>query len=290
MDLTGTYEAGTPAGVVTVTLQASPEGRLQGEVRIGPILLRLAGSTDGVRGLESWRSLVRFPAMKLALVGVAMAVIPATAAADAGRTRAGACPTGAHLVELARRAFPDAENQKNAPIAPNDLVCHVLRARVATWLITFAHTGCGDVGAGAAAIVQNGAVTWSEQGFYGPGTPCHGGTWQAADLDGDGNDELLWFQESMGHESSGHRSLTVMAVANGEPTERDQLGLASRGSAEGNGHYSWDCSASYRLVPAPHGAQWIELVGHRYARDPDDRCPKDGRHVYAWKAGKLIER
>lgn len=50
MDLTGTYEASTPAGVVTVTLQASPEGRLQGEVRIGPILLRLAGSTDGVRG------------------------------------------------------------------------------------------------------------------------------------------------------------------------------------------------------------------------------------------------
>jgi hypothetical protein len=50
MDLTGTYEASTPAGVVTVTLQALSEGRLQGEVRVGPILLRLAGSTDGIRG------------------------------------------------------------------------------------------------------------------------------------------------------------------------------------------------------------------------------------------------
>ncbi len=104
---------------------------------------------------------------------------------------------------------------------------------VATWLITFAHTGCGDVGAGTAVIVQNGAVTWSEQGVYCPGIPCHGGTWQAADLDDDGNDELLWFQEYMGHESSGERSLTVMAVANGEPTESDRLALASRGSAEG---------------------------------------------------------
>jgi hypothetical protein len=50
MDLTGTYDASTPAGVVTVTLQASPDGRLQGEVRTGPIVLHLVGSTDGVRG------------------------------------------------------------------------------------------------------------------------------------------------------------------------------------------------------------------------------------------------
>ncbi|HEX8107533.1 MAG TPA: hypothetical protein VF516_07375, partial [Kofleriaceae bacterium] len=50
MDLTGTYEASTPVGVVTVMLHASREGRLQGEVRTGSIVLRLAGSTDGVRG------------------------------------------------------------------------------------------------------------------------------------------------------------------------------------------------------------------------------------------------
>ncbi len=50
MDLTGIYDASTPVGAVTVTLQASPDGRLQGEVRTGPIVLRLAGSTDGVRG------------------------------------------------------------------------------------------------------------------------------------------------------------------------------------------------------------------------------------------------
>jgi hypothetical protein len=50
LDLTGTYDANTPVGVVTVTLHASPDGRLQGEVRTGPIVLHLVGSTDGVRG------------------------------------------------------------------------------------------------------------------------------------------------------------------------------------------------------------------------------------------------
>lgn len=227
--------------------------------------------------------------MKLALVCVATAMMPTTAGADTGHKGASACPTGAQLVEFARRAFPNVDDQKNAKIQPKDLVCRVLRARVPTWLITFADAECGDVGAGAAAIVQNGAVTWSEPGFYGPGTPCRGGTWQAADLDGDSNDELLWFQEYEGHERSGHRSLTVMVVADGKPTESDQLALASRGSYDG-AHYTRDCSASYRLVPAPHGAQWIELVGHGYVVDHADRCPKDGRHVYAWKGGKLIER
>lgn len=228
--------------------------------------------------------------MRLALVCVAMAVMPTTAGADTGHNGASACPTGAQLVEFARRAFPNVDDLKNAKIKPKDLACRVLRARVPTWLITFANAGCGGVGAGAAAIVQNGAVTWSEPGFYSPGTPCNDGTWQAADLDGDSNDELLWFQEYEGHERSGHRSLTVMAVANGKPTESDQLALASLGTYDGNGRFSWNCSASYRLVPAPHGAQWIELVGHGHALDPDDRCPKNGRHVYAWKGGKLIER
>jgi hypothetical protein len=228
--------------------------------------------------------------MKLALVCVAMAMMPATAGADTGRKGASACPPGAQLVEFARRAFSNVDDLKNAKIAANGLVCRVLRARAPTWLITFANAGCGGIGAGAAVIVQNGAVTWSEPGFYGRGTPCRGGTWQAADLDGDSNDELLWFQEDEGHERSGARSLTVMAVANGKPTESDQLALASRGSYDGDGHYTWDCSASYRLVPAPHGAQWIELVGHGHVVDLDDRCPKNGRHLYSWNGGKLIER
>lgn len=50
MDLTGTYEASTPVGVVTVMLRASPDGQLQGEVRTGSIALHLVGSTDGIRG------------------------------------------------------------------------------------------------------------------------------------------------------------------------------------------------------------------------------------------------
>jgi hypothetical protein len=110
--------------------------------------------------------------MKVALACVATAMMSTTAGADPGRNGAGACPTGAKMVELARRAFSDVK------IEPNDLVCRVLRARVPTWLVTFAESGCGGAVAGAAAIVQNGVVKWSQPGFGGAGAPCRGGTWQ----------------------------------------------------------------------------------------------------------------
>jgi len=48
--------------------------------------------------------------MKLALVCVAMAMMPTAAGADTGRKGASACPTGAQLVELARRGFPDMDD------------------------------------------------------------------------------------------------------------------------------------------------------------------------------------
>jgi hypothetical protein len=227
--------------------------------------------------------------MKIALPCLAIAMMSTTAGADPGREGPGACPSGAQLVEFARRAFSNADGLKNMKIQPNQLVCRVLRARVPTWLITFADTGCGDARVDAAMIVQNGALTWIEPGFYELGMRCRGGIWQPADLDGDGSDELLWVQDYDGHEGYRRRWLTVMAVSNGEPTESGQLALASRGANEGHDHYSYDCSASYRLVPALHGAQQIELVGHGYVRAPNDRCPKDGRHVYIWKGGKLIE-
>jgi hypothetical protein len=38
----------------------------------------------------------------------------------------------------------------------------------------------------------------------------------------------------------------------------------------------------------PTGAKLVELVRQAFP-DVDDRCPRDARHVYAWKAGKLIE-
>lgn len=50
MDLTGTYDANTPAGLLTVTLRVASGGRLEGELRAGTSALRLAGMADGHRG------------------------------------------------------------------------------------------------------------------------------------------------------------------------------------------------------------------------------------------------
>lgn len=191
-----------------------------------------------------------------------------------------ACPTGAALVDLARWAFPD------TPVTPGDPVCHVVRASRSTWLLTLAHDQCGIPGAGASAIVQDGVVTWHEPADV-PGTPCRGGTWQPVDLDGDGTDELLHIEEYQGHEGSGHRVLAVVSIVNGEPAHGSEIALASRGSKVGDHQYTWDCSASYRIVRAPRAAQRIEVVGR--GEGPQEGCPKTGRHVYVWKRGTLIE-
>lgn len=227
--------------------------------------------------------------MKLALAVVVMAVISAAAAAEPNRKVSAACLTGASLVELAHRAFADAPELVAATPDAKQFVCRVLRARRSTWLLTLADAGCGGLGDGAAAIIQDGAVTWSELGSSVSGTPCRGGTWQAVDLDGDGSDELLFLEDHEGHEGSARRSLTVMAIANGAPADRDQLALEWRGSSEGSGVFSYRCFARFRLVLAAHGARQIELIGHGRVAD-DDRCPRDGRHVYAWNGSQLVER
>jgi len=225
--------------------------------------------------------------MKSALAWIAMAMLATPVVAAPRLNAPGTCPTGTKLVELASRAFSNVPDLKDAKIQTQHLVCRALRAGAPTWLLTFADPGCGGLGAGAAAIVENGVVTWRQPGFFAPGTPCRGATWEPADLDGDGNDELLLFEDDERHDGSGHRSLAVMAIANGKPSDGGGLALSSRGSAEGDGRYTWDCSAIYRLVPGPRRSQQIELVGRGHVADQG--CPEDGRHVYAWRAGKLIE-
>ena len=214
--------------------------------------------------------------MRLLLLCVALAMT-STVTASPKHT----CPTGAELADLARRAFPDAR------FTAGDLVCHAVRASVPTWLLTFADDQCGLAGAGASAIVQDGVVTWHEPTDV-PGTPCRGGTWQPVDLDGDGTDELLHIEEYQGHEGSGHRTLAVVSIANGEPAERSELVLASRGSSSGDHQYTWNCSASYRLVRGSRASLRIEVVGH--GGGPQERCHKAGHHVYAWMRRTLVEQ
>lgn len=207
--------------------------------------------------------------MKRVLICLGLAIVSTTASA--------ACPTGAQLVALAQSAFAEL-----ADAQPEQLACQPLRAHAPTWLITFANAECGS----AAAIVEGGAVTW-HQGPDAPGWPCRADSWQAADLDGDGTDELLWIRDAEGHEGSSHRSLTVRSIVDGAPEAGDSLALASRGTIISAGRFSYDCSAQLRILPAAHGQHWLQLVGRGSVRAD---CPKRGRHVYAWKHGALVER
>jgi hypothetical protein len=210
---------------------------------------------------------------------LAMAVMTTTGGASPRGKASGACPTGDKLVALARVAFPDA-------VDPKGFACRVVKARKPTWLLT-GSSECGEADAGSAAIVQDGAVTWSEPHVGTPGNMCNGHSWDLTDLDGDGSDELFELREYVSHEGSSHSSLTISALVEGVPTGGDTLELSDRGTyEEDTHHHSYDCEASYRLLDGPHGIKRIELVGHGYA--PELRCLTNRRHVYVWRGRRLV--
>jgi hypothetical protein len=219
-----------------------------------------------------WLSCLMFAGCMAAAAPAAPAA-PAVTAAPRGN--ASSCPTGARLLEVARTAVPWLTADSGG------LACRVIRAPTPSWLITLEAT-CGD----AVVVIRDGAVVWSDG--HEPaagGTPCLEYSWDAADLDGDGMDELLERRSYQGHEGSGDTSLTVFPIADATAGSSVLPLSASSGFDRG-----WSCSSTVRLVDGPHGAKRIEVVGTISRPDMvGDHCPRPGRHTYAWRHGALEE-
>jgi hypothetical protein len=142
---------------------------------------------------------------------------------------------------------------------------------------------------GYAVIVDaTGTVRWTD--IFNAFTPGDWRTWIVVDLDGDGLDELIDYDDHHGHMGMGGRSLTVHPIVNGVPGEGSTLELDLFGfekAALQNG-----CHAASRIV-RDHRRSVIEVVGTR-GTDPKlspapDRCPLVGRHRYTWDGAHLVE-
>jgi hypothetical protein len=134
-------------------------------------------------------------------------------------------------------------------------------------------------GMGFAAVVDAAteAVRWQRSSSVG--TPSRTSAFAIADLDGDGQDEILVHDRSTGHDMTGDESLFVLTVRGGTVVEAGTLALAD------HGHGS-PCNGTWAIVGGPHGSRRVQITGvHELDRTHDpvpSSCPPEGVHRYRW--------
>jgi hypothetical protein len=196
------------------------------------------------------------------------------------------CPSGDALNDAARAGWGKGEGVVTAS-------CLALRAAGETlWLIdgTF-EPGTGEemsLGMWTALITPGGEVRWAEGEDdlpYGAAMRSYTDGWTAADLDGDGTDEVLYVA---GYDHGGYMEsqLVAASIAGGKLAVGEAISLSSDNSAAvdpadpetGELHV---CDGAWELVPAGAGRQ----VAVTYS---GDQCEKPGRHVFSWNGAGLV--
>jgi len=137
-----------------------------------------------------------------------------------------------------------------------------------------------------ALLVASGTVVWTGD----PGaicTPCIVRTFAVADVDGDGRDELVVREHKDGHMGYNGSWLDIHRIGDdGKPDERG-------GYVPLDGHGPkprWTCSATFRVVAAPHGGNLLEVT-RKLDGTPDGGfgdCAT-GHHLYRFHDGSVEE-
>jgi hypothetical protein len=201
--------------------------------------------------------------------------------AQLGRsTWATPCPSGNPLLEAARSAFPEERSLDLAHVS-----CRIVQEHARTrWLIVFDR---GTTGL-EIALVSGRHVDWTCCGRE-PGGPLNASIIgiEVADLDGDGDDELLATILHQGHERLDDEQLYVHALSRPLTLyEEGGILLAWRDPDRD------DCSSTWRLVAGSRTTRRLEVTGH---------CARGGRNLfgggdfptglrtYSWRDGELLE-
>ena len=196
---------------------------------------------------------------------------PATAAAAAEP-----CPAGDALIETARAAWGKGPGEIYAD-------CVALRAGGETlWLVDGTFDPGGDsmtMGMWTALVTPAGEVRWSagdDELPYGAMMRTSSAGWTAADLDGDGTDEVL-YETTYDHGGYLDSQLLVGRIAGGELVVAEGVPLSSDNSAA-------DVDEAEMVVCS--GA-W-EVVGNQVAVTYDGpSCERPGRHLMSWNGTAL---
>jgi hypothetical protein len=235
-----------------------------------------------------------FPILSLAACGGAAPPAPVVAndpPPTAPTRDLTACPTGAELDAVARRAF-DREGELG-------VICTAVWAGETLWLLDgYFDVPSDDAGEGGgitlalALVTPAGEVTWSELDDGNPPAVLDkkaGGDWTAVDLDGDGDDELLAVEGWMSH---GYETLTLLSfdVVDRALVTATSLPLAddNSGAVETEPEYEI-CRAEHRVVDGGGGAKVVEIVAAPSPTKSGEGCPAPGTHRYRWDGKALVE-
>lgn len=192
------------------------------------------------------------------------------------------CPAEAELAETARRAWGKGPGTVTAGCVA------LIRKGATLWFVDGFFEPAesdGTIGMWSALVTPAGEVTWTEgaddlpeSAMWRASTSDH----VAADLDGDGDDEVLWIA-NYDHHGYISDALVAAAIVDGGLVVGEAIPLSSDNSAAivDDTETPETCSASWELVPA--GA------GRRVAVDYGDDCATPGRKVFTWTGKGLVE-
>jgi hypothetical protein len=228
---------------------------------------------------------LRFPLWSLPLLAAcgAPGAPPAAPSAAAPAAAATPCPDGDALAETARAAWGQGAGTASAS-------CLAVRHAGGTlWILDGLFEPDPDegmVGMWTAVVRPGGEVvhlTGDDELPWGAAMRSSTTEWTAVDLDGDGDDEVLYVAT---YEHGGHMesSLQVAAIRGGELAGGESVPLGRDNSAalmdDDDGLDV--CDARWELVDAGAGRRQVAVTYE------GDDCESPGRHLFAWNGRDLV--
>jgi len=193
------------------------------------------------------------------------------------------CPTGADLEVLARRAWKADDGE----VAAN---CVALSGRRETfWYIEGSHVTGNSASLRRALVNALGQTTWSEDAGYHNKSTLEWFVAErklfAADLDGDGDDELLYVEICCGHGVDSSRRLAVARIRDRRVvagSRADAISIAFEEIDHDTGEPSARCDGTWRIVRGPDGTRQISVSR------TGPQCIPPGETIYRLEGQTLI--
>ena len=195
------------------------------------------------------------------------------------------CPTGDALTALARKVFAVPAGE------------HELEAQCATFFAGGKPLWIVD-GAFQAELVELRTALVAAGGDQVLGIKTGASdefpladSYEVADLDGDGSDELLVKNTEGGH-GHAYDVLHIHTWRDGKLAEVGTLALRYENTGAvslGDEKKQKWCQAERKLVAGPAGTRRIDLVGKRKGIRDEDGCPLPGHHVYSFDGRSITE-